>query len=630
MAFFRSLFVGRTDVFPKLWRNSKTQKQGYAPACANEWVGGVCGKPKVRCGECPNQAFLEVTDQVLVDHLQGRHVVGVYPLLRDDTCRLLAVDFDKGPWREDVAAYVETARRFGLAPAAERSRSGDGAHVWFFFSAAVSARSARMMGSYLLTETMARRPEIPMSSYDRFFPNQDRMPRGGFGNLIALPLQYAARQHGHTVFVDDAWEPFPDQWAYLAALPRIDPVRVDELAREASAGGKVLGVHRADDGGEEVQLPWLRLPSGRGPELPIRGPFPSEVRVVLAQQLFIEKAGLPPALVNRINRLAAFQNPQFYEKQAMRLSTARTPRIISCAEDLPGHIGLPRGCLSALEEVLQAHGIQPVVDDQRIKGEPLALRFHGKLTDLQERAVRTLLAHETGVFVAPPGTGKTVVGAHLIASRGRNALVIVHRTQLVDQWRAQLGLFLDLKPCDIGEIGGGRKRTTGAVDVAMIQSLVRRGDVDDIVASYGHVLVDECHHVPAVSFEHVMGEVRARYIIGLTATPKRRDGHHPILNMQIGPIRCSVNPRSQAARRPFEHRLIVRETRFRLHPPSGVPAIQEVYGQLAASEERNEMIIDDVIRALEDGRSPILLTERRDHLEYLAERLGRVARNVVV
>ena len=521
-------------------------------------------------------------------------------------------------------------RRFELTPAVERSRSGNGAHVWFFFSAPISASDARKMASYLLTETMAARPGLPMLSYDRLFPNQDTMPRGGFGNLIALPLQYEARQRGNTVFVDAKWEPFSDQWEYLAALPRISTKRVEELAREASANGGVLGVRRPAVIDEEDEAPWLRLPSGRRSESLIEGPFPLEVKIVLAQRLFVEKAGLPPALVDRINRLAAFQNPQFYEKQAMRLSTALTPRVISCAEDLPGHIGLPRGCLAALEELLHGHGIAPGVEDQRIEGESLDLRFHGQLTDLQERAAQALMAKDIGVFVAPPGSGKTVVGTHLIASRGRSTLVVVHRTQLVDQWRAQLGVFLDLKQGDIGQIGGGKRRITGLVDVAMIQSLARREDVEDLVATYGHVLVDECHHVPAVSFERVMREVRARYVTGLTATPKRRDGHHPILEFQLGPIRYSMDPKKLAADRPLQHQLVVRETGFRLDAFGGTPGIQEIYGQLAADEARNRMIVDDVIGALEDGRSPILLTERRSHLEYLAEQLKRVTPNLVI
>ena len=486
------------------------------------------------------------------------------------------------------------------------------------------------MASYLLTETMAARPGLPMHSYDRFFPNQDTMPRGGFGNLIALPLQYEARKSGNTVFVDARWEPFPEQWEYLAALPRIDPHRVEELAREASASGKVLGVRDAGAIDKEDEVPWLRPPSGSRAEPRIEGPFPHKVKAVLAQQLFVEKADLPPTLIDRINRLAAFRNPQFYEKQAMRLSTALTPRIISCAENLPGHIGLPRGCLSALEEVLRDHDIEPVVDDQRTEGEPLNLQFHGELTDLQKAAVRALIEGNIGVFVAPPGSGKTVVGAHLIASRGRSTLVIVHRTQLVDQWRAQLALFLDLKQEDIGQIGGGRRRVTGAVDVAMIQSLVRRGDVEDLVANYGHVLVDECHHVPAVSFERVMREVRARYVTGLTATPRRRDGHHPILEFQLGPIRYSVDAKRQAADRPFPHRLVVRDTGFRIDASSGVPGIQEIYGKITLDAARNRMIVDDVLRALEEGRSPILLTERKNHLEFLAEELRRVVRNLVI
>ena len=630
VALFRSMFSGRTDVYPKLWRNTKKNKQGYAPACANEWAPRVCDKPKVKCGECPNQAFLDVTDKVLLDHLQGRHVLGVYPLLGDETCRFLAVDFDKGMWQEDVAAYVAMGRRFGLTPAVERSRSGNGAHVWFFFSAPIPASDARKMASYLLTETMAGRPGLPLRSYDRLFPNQDTMPRGGFGNLIALPLQYEARQRGNTVFVDAKWEPFPEQWEYLAALPRIDPKRVEELAREASAKGKVLGVPGPNASAEDGKAPWLRRPSRQGAESRIVGPFLPEVKIVLSQQLFVEKAGLPPALVDRINRLAAFQNPQFYEKQAMRLSTALTPRIISCAEDLPGHIGLPRGCLTSLEELLNDHGIEPHVEDQRIEGDPQSLQFHGELTDLQKRASRALMAWDMGVFVAPPGSGKTVVGAHLIASRGRSTLVIVHRTQLLDQWRTQLGVFLDLKQEDIGQIGGGKRRVTGVVDVAMIQSLVRRGHVEDLVATYGHVIVDECHHVPAVSFERVMREVRARYVTGLTATPKRRDGHHPILEFQLGRIRYSVDAKKLATHDPFQRRLVVRETGFRLEASGEALGIQEIYGRLAADDARNRMIVDDIVRALEDGRSPILLTERRSHLEYLVEQLQPVTRNLVI
>ncbi len=630
ISLFRALFAGREDVFPRFWRNRKTGKQGYSPACANEWVDGVCGKPKVRCGECPQQAFSEVTDQVILDHLQGRHVMGVYPLLTDGNCRFLAVDFDQGGWKEDVAAYVGVARRMGLRPGVERSRSGDGAHVWFFFSGPVSANAARAMGSYLLTETMASRPELPMGSYDRLFPNQDTLPRGGFGNLIALPLQFHARKRGNTVFLDEGWVPYPDQWAFLAGLPRLSATRVEEMAREAAASGRVLGVTAASDTEKDPGVPWLPLPARSSTEVRVEGPLPSEVRGILAQQVYVEKRDLPPALLDRIKRLAVFQNPQFYERQALRLSTALTPRIISCAEDLPEHVALPRGCAEGLEELVETQGIRLHLADERTEGRPIDTEFCGDLTRLQEEAAQALLAHETGVFVAPPGVGKTVVGAHLIAKRGRNTLVIVHRTPLLDQWIAQLGVFLDLDPAQIGQIGGGKRKASGVVDVAMIQSLVRRGEVDPIVAEYGHVVVDECHHVPAVSFERVMRGVRARFVTGLTATPRRRDGHHPILGFQIGPVRTSVDPQQLASSRPFGHRVVVRKTGFKMRRSAETPGIQETYARLMADQNRNDLILDDLIASLEEGRSPMLLTERRDHVEFFANRLQKVARNVMV
>ncbi len=627
---FRSLFRGRGDVFPRFWANAKKRKQGYAPACANEWVRGLCEKPRVKCGECPNQAFLAVDDHVIQDHLQGRHVLGVYPLLEDDTCWFLAVDFDKDGWKEDVAAFAQACAAFELPAAVERSRSGNGAHVWFFFETPVDAGAARRMGCSLITATMSSRHELRMTSYDRLFPNQDTTPRGGFGNLIALPLQYHARQVGNTVFVNERFEPIEDQWSFLASHPRIPAARVHDLARDASERGQVLGVRSSGELGEEEAKPWLRKPSRKARVPAIAGPVPAQVRAVLGQQIFVEKRGLPSPLLNQIKRLAAFQNPEFYEKQAMRLSTARTPRVIGCAEETVLHIGLPRGCRADLEELLRSHGIALVVQDERTDGEPLEVAFHGELTAVQQRAAADLLGHDAGVFVAPPGSGKTVVGAHVIAARGRSALVLVHRTQLLDQWRSQLALFLDLPLRDVGQIGGGKRKVTSRLDVAMIQSLVRRDQVDDIVGSYGQFVVDECHHVPAVSFERVMREVRARHVLGLTATPQRRDGHHPILEFQLGPLRHRIDPKSQAGRRRFEHRLFVRETSWALEASADRPRIQDLYRRLAVDAERNRMIVDDVVQALEEHRSPILLTERRDHLEFFEDQLRGVARNLVV
>ena len=630
VALFRGLFRGRDDVFAKLWVNPRTDRKGYAPACANEWVRGVCEKPRVKCSECPNQAFISVSDQVVLDHLQGRHVIGVYPLLEDDTCWFLAADFDEESWADDVAAFVETSRTLGLSAAVERSRSGNGAHVWFFFAAPVPAATARRMSCYLITETMSRRHQLAMASYDRLFPNQDMLPRGGFGNLIALPLQHEARERGNTVFVDDRLVPHADQWAYLASLSRIAPTTVDAIAREAVARGQVIGLRIASTGEDEDETPWEAPPSRRPRPARIEEPLPSEVRAVLAQRIFVEKARLPSAFLNQIKRLAAFQNPEFYKRQKMRLSTALTPRVVACAEEHSRHVALPRGCVGDLRDLLADHGVGLRLDDQRVLGESLKARFHGHLTEAQEQAAKSLLAHDLGVFVAPPGVGKTVVGIYLAAARGRSTLVLVHRKPLLDQWVAQLSLFLGLPPKGIGQIGGGKRTPTGRLDVAMLQSLVRDGTIDDVVAAYGHVIVDECHHVPAASFERVMGEVKARYVTGLTATPYRRDGHQPIIHMQCGPVRFAIDPKSEKAQRPFEHRLICRETAFRAASLGPGAGIQELYAAIAADGRRNELILNDVIGALEQGRSPILLTERRDHLEYFAARLRGFTRHLVV
>jgi superfamily II DNA or RNA helicase len=630
---FRSLFRGRQEIFPTRFVSKKTGKPGYAPACDNKFEPGLCAlRTGGKCSDCANQAFTPVGDQAVLDHLQGRHVMGIYPLLEDETCWFLAADFDECSWKDDVSAFAETCRSMSIPVAIERSRSGNGAHAWFFFVAPLPASVARRMGCYLITETMSRRHQLSMESYDRLFPNQDTMPRGGFGNLIALPLQYEPRKQGNSVFIDERLEPHADQWAFLASAARFDPAAVEAIAREATRTGQVVGVRFAetiDD--EEAAAPWTRLPSGRSQAMRVTGPLPSEVKGVLAQRLFVEKASLPSPLLNQMKRLAAFQNPEFYKKQKMRLSTAMTPRVVACAEELPAFIAFPRGCAPEVEKLLSDHGVKLSVEDKRYEGAPIKCRFDGQLTTVQEEAARALLAHDAGVFVAPPGIGKTVLGTYLIARRARSTLVLVHRKPLLDQWVAQLAMFLGIDEKAVGQIGGGKCKPNSRVDVAMIQSLVRKGQVKDLVAGYGHVIVDECHHLPAISFERVLSEVKARYLVGLTATPQRRDGHHPITEMQLGPIRFFVDAKSQAARRPFAHRLIVRETAFQTTTGDNAEAsIQDIYRALANDEARNKRILDDVIAAIHEGRSPILLTERKDHLEYFAEHLRSFVRHLVV
>jgi superfamily II DNA or RNA helicase len=625
IALFRSLFRGREDVYPRRFESRKTGKSGYTPACAHEWARGVCEKPRVKCTECAHRRLLPMTDEVIRCHLSGQDdngqplVAGIYPLLPDETCYFLAIDFDKAGWREDSEAFLKTCGRLRVPAALERSRSGRGGHVWIFFDSAIPAGLARRLGSHVLTETMEGRPDIGLDSYDRLFPNQDTMPQGGFGNLIALPLQKRAREQGNSVFLDETFTPWADQWQFLASVATVSRVQVEGITQAAEQCNRILGVRLPPQEDADEQ-PWTAPPSRHRKDPPIVGPLPKTLEVIHGNQLYIAKEGLHPGLRNRLLRVAAFQNPEFYKAQAMRLSTFDKPRIIACAEDHAHHIGLPRGCLDEVCEVLSDVGIDPVVRDERCPGTTIDLTFHGALRPEQAAAARAMLAHETGVLAATTAFGKTVVAASLIASRGVNTLVLVHRRQLMDQWVERLATFLDVPAKTIGRIGGGRRRSTGMIDVAVIQSLVRGGIVDDCVASYGHLIVDECHHLSAQSFEQVARQAKARFVTGLSATVARKDGHHPIIFMQCGPVRYQTNAKVQAAAHPFGHDVLVQPTAFM---PNRSPdadkrvEFQTLYRELADDDLRNERICGDVVEAVNIGRSPLVLTERNDHLDRL-------------
>ncbi len=629
---FRSLFKGREDLYPKMWLSKSGDRKGYMPACGNDGDYSLCGKrrtPRIKCVHCKYQAYLPVTDKVIREHLQGKQTIGVYPLLTDDTCWFLAVDFDKASWQEDVASFRNTCSAIGLPATVERSRSGNGAHVWFFFSEPIPASTARAMGCFLITETMSRRHQISMESYDRLFPSQDSMPKGGFGNLIALPLQGEPRKQGNSVFVDEDLDPYADQWGYLSSLKRLSPLEVQAIADKAAQRGQVIGLKLPSDQ-EDDQAPWERSPSGILPVQRITGKMPKKVAVVLAQRIFVEKKSLPSELLNRIKRLAAFQNPEFYKKQKMRLSTHSTPRVIACFEETTKHVALPRGCFDALNDLLGSYDITLKLTDKRQSGSATTFGFHGTLTDIQQQAVAELAAHDIGIFVAPPGSGKTVVGAWMTAARNCSTLVLVHRKPLLDQWVAQLSSFLGLSKKEIGTIGSGKNKVTGILDVAMMQSLVRKDAVADLVANYGQVIVDECHHLPAFSFERVLAEAKAKYVVGLTATPYRRDGHQAIIHLQCGPTRFAVNRKQQAGNDGFIRRLILRETGFNLPSGTSEPTIQEIYAKLTEDRQRNRLILNDIRQALAEGRSPLLLTERKDHLEYLASELKDAVQHLIV
>lgn len=637
IALFRSLFRGRDDVYPRRFESRRSGRSGYQPACANEWARGLCDKKLVKCGECPNRRFLAITDTVIRWHLTGRDdagrdfVMGLYPMFLDETCLLLAVDFDKESWQEDARAYLETCERLQVPAVLERSRSGNGGHVWLFFAEPVPAELMRKLASHLLTESMERRPDIGFDSYDRFIPSQDTLPRGGLGNLIALPLQKGPRQNGNSLFLDHDFVPYEDQWAFLAAVQKIARDKAEEIVHRAEAKGRIVGVRRAPVN-EEDEAPWLAPPSRRRQEPPLTD-LPAELELVLGDQIYIPREGLSPGLRNRLLRLAAFQNPEFYKDQAMRLPTYSKPRIIACAEEYPHHIGLPRGCLNEVTDLLAELGVRPTVRDERFAGSVLPVVFQGELRPEQLTAAKAMAAHDTGVLSATTAFGKTVIAAWLIARRSVNTLVLVHRRQLLEQWVERLSTFLGIATDAIGRIGGGGKNVTGNLDVAVIQSLVRKGEVNDLVGNYGHLVVDECHHLSARSFELAARRARARFVTGLSATVIRKDGHHPIIFMQCGPVRHRVEPRKEALARPFSHTVHVRPSSFRSSAEAEQDArvqLHALYRELMADEARNGLICEDIMDSVRQGRSPLVLTERTDHLALLEQRLAGVIRHLIV
>lgn len=630
IAVFRSVFRGREDVYARRWE-SADGRSGYVPAALKDWRAINKSRPEDRKKvDQKTRKFFPLTDTVLEDHLLGKETIGIYPLLPDETCWFLAVDFDKRTWEYDSLAFLETCQELNVPAALERSRSGKGGHIWIFFDRALPGITARKLGCVILTRTMERRHQLGLDSYDRFFPNQDTMPKGGLGNLIALPLQFVPRKSGNSVFIDGDFQPHPDQWQFLTTIRRMPAAAAEEIVTEAQRKGDLIGVRISVADDEDAQDPWTLPPSRKRRERPIEGPLPECVQVIRANLVYVEKKDLPSAMLNRLLRLAAFQNPEFYKAQAMRLSTYDKPRVISCSQDFTQHIAVPRGCMTETLAVLEAHRIRPEVRDERFTGTPIEVEFQGQLRPLQEQAVSKISGHDDGILCAPTAFGKTAVAAWLIAKRKVNTLVLVHRQQLLDQWQERLAMFLDLPAKSIGHIGGGKMERTGSVDVAVIQSLRLKDEVKDFVAEYGQVIIDECHHISAFTFEQVMRQVKAKYVVGLTATPTGKDGHHPIIYMQCGPVRFSMSARTMTETTPFEHKVTPRHTEFRMAPELTDVTIQDVYRALVNDVLRNEMIATDIVRVIESGRCPLLLTGRTEHLEYFAAKLTGTAKHVFV
>jgi len=623
---FRNLFHGRDDVYARFWISKKTGKSGYSPVCKNEWVNRICQKPVMKCSVCPNRELIPLDEEVMRKHLLGAHVIGVYPMLQDETCHFLAADFDGEGWVDNVFAFRKTCIKEGVSIAIERSRSGNGAHAWIFFKDNIPASLARRMGSFLITKTMSQRYQLNMKSYDRLFPNQDTLPRGGFGSLIALPFQKEAVKRGNSVFIDESCNPYKDQWKFLSTLGKMSFYNVERFTKEVLRSGQIIGIRTSPLSKNDP--PWMRLPSGKRRYKTVVKDLPERIELVIANRIYIKTDSLPSVILNQIKQLAAFQNPEFYKRQNMRLSTFLTPRVICCSEILDDYLSIPRGCIEDVSCLLNEYGIKVDIKDKRTMGRKTKFKFYGELNKEQKAASRKILRCDIGILVAPPGTGKTISAIHAIAKRKTNTLILVHRKPIMEQWRLQLTSFLGIDLKDIGQIGSGKDKSNSVLDVAMIQSMERKGAVDDRIIDYGFVIVDECHHISAVSFERVLMQAKAKYILGLTATPYRRDGHQPIIHMQCGPIRYQKKQKD-ATQQISKYFLIPRMTEFKAEwtDRSG---IYDLWPKLINDEKRNKLIVDDILRVVQEGRFPIVLTERREHLKIIAQMLESKIEHLIV
>lgn len=612
---FLTLFRGRDDIYPKRWENNKTNKSGYSPVCENEWVNSICQKPKIKCSDCKYQKFLALDSSAVSNHLRGTSTIGTYAIRKDDTCKFLACDFDESSWQSDLLVFYETAKSFGIEVAMERSRSGKGGHAWIFFADPVPARLARSLGTLIIAKCSEKNIRLSLDSYDRFFPTQDYLPKGGFGNLIALPLQKSPRENGNSAFVDDSLKVISDQWAYLASVRRLYKFDVEILLKEFLPKNNFKRL----DGFEDVTWQTDNEILDKTSQVleHDKSLVGQDIEINFGSQLSVPLSGLPTKVVARLKKTASFANPEFYKLQRMRMQTYPHRRFIFSGELRPDHLLLPRGVLDNVTKILKEAGASVIIRDERIAKKKIQAEFSGQLTELQEKAVDKMKQSDLGILMAFPGAGKTVMACKLIADRKVSTLVLVHRQPLLDQWKERISTFLDIPVKEIGTVSGAKKKMTGRVDIGMLQSITRMDDLSEIVDKYSQIIIDECHHIPATSFEAILKQLPARYVLGLSATPYRKDGLEKIMFLQCGPIRHELDPKQVSN---LAKEVSIHETSWTFPEELGrQPPYHALIHHLVLDNTRNELIAKKVTASIEENRFPLLVSDRKDHLEILGQ-----------
>jgi superfamily II DNA or RNA helicase len=642
--YFYYMFWGRQDVYAKGYYSKNNNKFQYSPTCVN---GGtpLCPRyyhQKQKCSECVHRSFQQVNLKIILNHLQGKFVMGIYPLFANGMCRLLVFDFDNHEgkdegWKEEADTLRKICRMNKVDALVERSRSGNGAHVWIFFAQEIEAKLARAFGNALLEKGAEMVSLKSFRYYDRMIPMQDSLKKGQLGNLIALPLQPEALQKGCSAFVDENWQVYPDQWNVLLHTHKLTEQEVRQHMESWKKAEPVIqlisdrDLHQSDD-----TKPWQKTCHFQSSDLI------GKMDITLADALYINTENMKPRMQNQIRSMAAFSNPKFYKNQAMGISNYDQDRLIYLGADEGSYIRIPRGLFDMLTDRCREAGISCQLHDERETGSHIQVTFRGKLRPEQEKAAEAVTAHDTGILHASTAFGKTVVCCSIIARKKVNTLIVLESTSLVKQWQDALNQFLVIdedppsyltpggqtrkRKSVIGILQGARDTTTGIIDIAMARSLCRKGEFHDRLSSYGMVIVDECHHAASETITEVLQQVKARYVYGVTATPKRSDGLQNIIYMMIGPIRFTYSAKQRAVDQGIAHLVYPRFTRTvkasfsaeKLHP-------NEAYQLIHHDRERNELIIRDTVSCLKEGRTPVILTKYVDHAGELYERLKDAA-----
>lgn len=657
---FFSMFWGRQDVYAKRSVNKETGKAAYYPQCNNFWTN-VCHKKikdGINCKNCKNRSYKTITKKDILNHLQGNaynasDVIGVYPLLSNGTCRFMVFDFDNhdkdaeekdfansdDTWVEEVESMREICVLNGIEPLVERSRSGRGAHVWIFFDKPIAASFVRKFGFALLDKGAEQINLKSFKYYDRMLPAQDSLPEdSAVGNLIALPLQGKALQDGNSAFIDGNWNAYPNQWETLFNKPRLSQEFLEEKIKEWSNTIDDIAANAAESDREK---PWNRMQHFN------KNDVEGKLHIILANGIYVDNTNLNAAMQNRIRRMAAFSNPVFYKNQAIGTSNYDTARWIYLGKDhLSGYIQIPRGLQDELWENIKQADIDYEMEDERQQGRKINVDFKGELRPEQDKALKELIRYDNGILHAATAFGKTVVSSAIIAQKKINTLIILESSALIEQWKEALEKFLNIneglptyetktgrvrkRKSLIGTLQGAHDSMTGIIDIAMAGSLCKKGKYHKMMNEYGLVLIDECHHSASETIANVLKEVKAKYVYGVTATPKRGDGLEKINYMLIGPIRYSYTAKEKAKEQGIQHLVYPRFTRT--VPPRGVITDKmhpnEAYEIIHNNDVRDEQIIEDVKNCVAAGRTPVVLSRYKDHSEKFYERLKSYADHV--